>query len=690
MSYLNLKNSHIQQRVNSKKSGSMRKAFSTWLIKNYGQDYISTLKKQNTLTPLKAVNKNQPKPVVGIVGGGFAGMYAGLLLQSLGYEFKIFESSDRVGGRIKTWYSKNYNANKVNQAGLYGEVGGMRLPQFAPDMLPVQHLALCVNSVLQRIGQLNKQVKWRKFYYNSPVQRLRFNNMDAPIISKNAGNSSLHFNVSNKGDVPDAWFKTYQTKDGKSFVPANVIMDCVNAPFIAAINKNFENGFTLLMKFDRYSMWDYLANVFKLKDLKEYYVADLGKPNDLLPWSVVSFLETTNVGTGMFSVSFVEMVLAAYDWGGSKDPYRPSEPNVYMLTAEGGMQQLPNACLQVLNTTDAVNTYDGYTAQVQLGMLAGADGKKSYNPPNLTKDAIPPPPEITVRDKHKSTPPPQEKIKKSSSKQRVFLKHKVVELKYNSTQSHMDMKYLNSKGKLQKETFPFVISTLPFGQYLSGYPQSNLLNDISFQKAQAIRECHYMPSFKAFITFKKQFWIELGQRQGYAKDQGLGAASTDRANRQIIYPSYGYDAQQGVLQIYCWAEDAQRLGALSDEERVNECLKGIAYLYPDGNVYENFAGYKPEVTTKTWYWDSHAGGGAFALFNPSQFKNIYPTLLTPEFDGHLNFAGEACSVHHGWIVGALDSAYNAVYNILTRLNDRAGIAKMESTWGTLSKPDIAE
>ncbi|PHN95836.1 amine oxidase, partial [Tenacibaculum discolor] len=108
----------------------------------------------------------------------------------------------------------------------------------------------------------------------------------------------------------------------------------------------------------------------------------------------------------------------------------------------------------------------------------------------------------------------------------------------------------------------------------------------------------------------------------------------------------------GVLQIYCWAQDAERIGALSDEERVNECLKGIQYLYPEVDIYKHFAGYKPEETTKTWFWDNHANGGAFALFKPGQFKSLYPTLLTPEFNGSLHFAGECCSVHHGWIVGA--------------------------------------
>src|SRR5262249_30611035 len=158
---------------------------------------------------------------------------------------------------------------------------------------------------------------------------------------------------------------------------------------------------------------------------------------------------------------------------------------------------------------------------------------------------------------------------------------------------------------------------------------------------------NYMASFKAFLTFKRQFWADAGERQ--EQTGGYGAAATDRPNRQIIYPSYGYAADQGVLQVYCWALDARKLGALDDRERIAECLKGIQYLYPEVNIDECFAGYEDGVTTKTWFWDEHAGGGAFALFKPGQFKQLYPTLLTPEFDGCLNFAGECCSVHHGWI-----------------------------------------
>jgi len=688
----------------------MRRAFSAWLIKNYGEEYTKTLSKQRSRAASKRLGAGfnltargkKQQPLVGIVGGGFAGMYAGLILQSLGIEFEIFESSDRVGGRIKTWYSSEYDEHDKDKACLYGEVGGMRLPQFAPDMLPVQQLALAVNAVLQRNGLEDQMVYWRKFYYNSPVQRMRFNDMPQPIISKDSATNTLNFGKDKGGDLDAVWVTKVNSHNGP-YLPVNMIMDKVNTPFINAINKNFEEGFTKLMSFDQCSMWDYLTNEFTLGQMDEYYQEAMGKKTDKLPWAVASYLETTSVGSGMFAVSFVEMVLAAYDWGGSKDPYRPKDPNVYMLTVNQGMQHFPDACHTVLNLEQGVQQADGALAQVQLGMVPDAHGIRSYNPPNLTKDAQPLPPDppiiTSAGEPEFSTEETSEGKAESAKKERVFLNHKVVEMQHDASMydghGGIKMKLVQqvdgkSEGELIDKEYPYVISTLPFGMYMTGYPRLNLLNNISFAKAQAIRECNYMPSFKAFITFKHNFWAELGERQGYDKDKGLGAAATDRPNRQIIYPSYGYDAAGGVLQIYCWAEDARRIGALSDEERVNECLKGIAYLYPDAAVYKHFAGYNDGVTTKTWFWDANAGGGAFALFNPGQFKNMYPTLLTPEFDGCLNFAGEACSVHHGWIVGALDSAYNAVFNILKTMGEEEKIKQMEATWSELAVPNVEE
>jgi monoamine oxidase len=692
----------------SASTGSLRGAFSRWIMANHGASYRKEVKRQRARANAQRFKgaltsrgdtagllPEPDSPLVGIVGGGFAGLFAGLILQSLGIECEVFESSDRVGGRIFTWYSTDYSPEKKDNSGLYGEVGGMRLPQFSADMLPVQQLGLSVNSVLERNGLSDDMVYWRKFYYDSPVQRLRFNNMPSFITLAESSLNSLNFDVDSGGDIPEVWLTAKMDSNGNDYLPINMILEMVNNPFIAAINNSFAEGFALLMQYDQHSMWDYLTNVFTLGDLGEYYDPAMGAKSDFVPWTVASFLETTNVGTGMYSVSFVEMVIAVYDWGGSKNPYDPADNGIYMLTVNNGMQHFPDACRTVLDLEQGVTTADGHLAQVQVGMARDKDGKYSYSAPNLTPDAQPPKSVTSADGAGAATASAAATVAAPAGKQRVFLEHKVVGMKHDPDlyDGHGGMKLTvksaDSKG-IEKQ-YPYVISTLPSGAYLNGELKVDLLENISFAKAQGIREINYMASFKAFLTFKSQFWATLGERQ----KQGLGAAATDRPNRQIIYPSYGYDASEGVLQVYCWAEDAQRLGALSDEEAINECLKGIAFLYPETNseginiVYDNFSGYDPERTTKTWFWDSHAGGGAFALFNPEQFKNIYPTLITPEFDGCLNFAGEACSVHHGWIVGALDSAYNAVYHILQNAGATEKVLEMEATWGQFSPPDIA-
>ena len=683
-------------------AGSLRSAFSRWLLANHGGSYraaVSAHRSRANATQLNAhfsscsPSKPSEEPLVGIVGGGFAGLFSGLILQSLGIGCEVFESSDRVGGRIRTWYSSDYSPDDDNKSGLYGELGGMRLPQFSADMLPVQQLALAVNSVLQRNGLEERKVFWRKFYYNSPEQRLRYNNMPSFTTAAESSLNAFNFGETKGGDVPQVWVQEKTDSKGQKYLPINMVLEQVNQPFLDAINRSFAEGFALMMQYDQYSMWDYLTTVFTLGDMKEYYDPAMGAKSDLLPWSVASFLETTNVGTGMYSVSFVEMVIAVYDWGGSKDPYHPGDGAIYMLTVDKGMQCFPDACRTVLDLEQGVQQAEGQLAQVQVGMLPEKEGGRySYTAPNLTPDARPTATALA------STAATDGKASTAASaptkKQRVFLQHKVMEMEHDVGLYHghggmkLKIKNLSASGtesEVLDKQYPYVISTLPNGAYLNGEFKSDLLTQLSFAKAQAIRECEFMPAFKAFLTFKTQFWAKLGQRQ----DQGLGAASTDRPNRQIIYPSYGYKGTQGVLQIYCWAEDARKLGALSDEARVAECLKGIAYLYPDVDVYEQFSGYHDGKTTKTWFWDEHAGGGAFALFNPGQYKNIYPALLTPEFGGCLNFAGECCSVHHGWIVGALDSAYNAVYHILQQAGAHDKIQQMRETWGAYAPPDIA-
>ncbi len=672
---------------------TLREAYQNWVIENHGEEYTNELERLQEKSIQKDLQAHftgdSDKPVVGIIGGGVAGLYAGLMLQSLDIEFEIFEKTNRVGGRLKTWYSEDYDENNPDTKGLYGEIGGMRIPQFSKDMIPVQHLTLALNSVLERNNMNDLAVNWRKFYFNSPVQRLRFNNMPYAIEAQDAALSDLNFGIESGGNLKAVWVTPVESKSGETYLPVNKILEIVIGQFIDDLTNSFVDGFDNMMEYDNYSMQSYLMNKFTLGDLGEYYDPAMGARTDHLPYEVFSYLETTNVGTGMFATSFTEMVMAQYDWGGSKNPFDSEDQNVYMITVDKGMQHLSDACKAVINLDKGVLVEDGQVAQMQLGMIPDSDGQLGYAPPNLTANAQAPStvPKSNVSVQQIGTP--------STAKERVHLNHKVVHVAYDSTMYDgyggmtLEIEQAAQDGgnptSIEKE-YPFVITTLPMGAYTNGAFKTSFFDQLSFSKATAIRELNYMPAFKAMIRFNYQFWQELGNRM----DGGLGYAVSDYPARQVVYPSYGYEGKEGVLQIYIWAQDAERLGVLSDEERVNECLKAIQHLYPEIDIYQYFDGYEPEVTTKTWFWDEFAGGGAFALYLPGQFKNMYPDLLLPEFDGSLYFAGECVSVHHGWVVGAMNSAYNSVYNILRQVGADDKIKTLEDTWGTLSRPDIAD
>lgn len=58
-----------------------------------------------------------------------------------------------------------------------------------------------------------------------------------------------------------------------------------------------------------------------------------------------------------------------------------------------------------------------------------------------------------------------------------------------------------------------------------------------------------------------------------------------------------------------------------------------------------------------------------------------PYLMQPAWHGHLHFGGEALSSGHAWIIGAINSAYRTVMEILDTegLEDKAD--ELNLMWG---------
>ncbi|PNP59158.1 hypothetical protein THARTR1_01406 [Trichoderma harzianum] len=190
-------------------------------------------------------------------------------------------------------------------------------------------------------------------------------------------------------------------------------------------------------------------------------------------------------------------------------------------------------------------------------------------------------------------------------------------------------------------------------------------------QADAIRCLHYDNSTKVALKFSYPWWI---------KDCGItcgGAASTDLPLRTCVYPSYNLDDGEGnpavLLASYTWSQDATRVGSLvredppqppKEDELVELILQNLARLHSEHMTYEQIkAAYMGVYHAYCWSHDPNVGG-AFALFGPGQFSNLYPYLMRPAANGKFHIVGEASSVHHAWIIGSLESAYTAVYQFL--------------------------
>ena len=207
----------------------------------------------------------------------------------------------------------------------------------------------------------------------------------------------------------------------------------------------------------------------------------------------------------------------------------------------------------------------------------------------------------------------------------------------------------------------------------------------------AIRSLHYDDSAKMALRFSYPWWIvDCGITQG-------GVASTDLPLRTCVYPSYnlhdGANKPAVLLASYTWAQDATRIGSIidndpqppSEDELVELVLRNLARLHAKHMTYE--------IIKKAYLGVHHAfswtheptTAGAFALFGPGQFSNLYTYLVRPAADSKFHIIGEASSAHHAWIVGALDSAYSAVYRFLYRYKLWESIALLRERWGEVEE-----
>ncbi|KLO16478.1 hypothetical protein SCHPADRAFT_995057 [Schizopora paradoxa] len=240
------------------------------------------------------------------------------------------------------------------------------------------------------------------------------------------------------------------------------------------------------------------------------------------------------------------------------------------------------------------------------------------------------------------------------------------------------------EGETSDRLYEHVISTLPFGMLRL---VDTRFCGFSYALDEAIRSLRYDASVKVAIQFTKRWWEEEPYKQFG------GQSKTDRPTRVVVYPSYGIGGADAVLLAsYSWSQDASRFGALvhgndSESERVliDIILRDISDIH--GIRFSELKGMLKSHDAWDWYHDEYSSG-AFALFGPAQFSSMYPQVTRPAAGGRFHFAGEAASATHAWVVGALNSAYRCVEEILVEDNDRERLKMLKEKWGHVDEVKI--
>ncbi|KAK3985459.1 L-amino-acid oxidase [Cladorrhinum sp. PSN332] len=272
---------------------------------------------------------------------------------------------------------------------------------------------------------------------------------------------------------------------------------------------------------------------------------------------------------------------------------------------------------------------------------------------------------------------------------KVETKKRVVTIGNNTSVDGDGSMFVKVAGEeTDREGYSTVFATTPLGCLA----RMNLDNLALHPTARdAIRCLHYDDSVKVAMQFSRPWWrTESGIIKG-------GVANTDLSIRVCVYPSYNtedpVDESSVLLVSYTWSQDAARVGSLlkagrdAEAELIDFVLRDIARLHCQTVTEETVRSTFTDVWHgHSWSNDPHSSG-AFALFGPGQFRNMYPYLIRPAADGKFHLVGEASSSHHAWIVGALDSAYFAVAKFLFRFGMFEYLDKLKERWGELVELD---
>ncbi len=195
-------------------------------------------------------------------------------------------------------------------------------------------------------------------------------------------------------------------------------------------------------------------------------------------------------------------------------------------------------------------------------------------------------------------------------------------------------------------------------------------NLFSHEMWMALDRTRYMQSSKTFVMVDRPFWKDRDPRTGR---EVMSTTLTDRLTRGTYLFDNGDDRPGVICLSYAWMSDALKMLPLPVERRVDLALGALEKIYPDLDIRGHIIG---DPITISWESDPNFLGafkGALPghyRYNRRMYGQFLQADLPPEQRG-LFLAGDGISWTPAWAEGAVQTALNAVWGVMTHLGGRS-------------------
>ena len=180
----------------------------------------------------------------------------------------------------------------------------------------------------------------------------------------------------------------------------------------------------------------------------------------------------------------------------------------------------------------------------------------------------------------------------------------------------------------------------------------------------ALDRTRYMQSSKTFVMVDRPFWNDIDPATGRPV---MGMTLTDRLTRGTYLFDNGPDQPAVICLTYTWMSDALKMLPYDVEQRVKLSLDALGKIYPDVDIASHIVG---DPVTVSWEDDPNFLGafkGALPghyRYNHRMYRHFVQSGLPPAERG-IFLAGDDVSFMPGWAEGAVQTALNAVWGIMT-------------------------